>query len=148
MPGTALPICRFEIWPKSAERCLARLGCFQSRRTQEARELTLESGNAPEHRVRLESYERKFLSLDPSFDMGPTPLGDGVVDAQDLEVLMSYWGTKVHDPHFLAHWMLDETDGDVAYNSAAENDAAPPVPGSLKCVASPRKSRSWSRSFP
>jgi len=25
VPGTALPICRFEIWPKSAERCLARL---------------------------------------------------------------------------------------------------------------------------
>jgi len=25
VPGTVLPICRFEIWPKSAERCLARL---------------------------------------------------------------------------------------------------------------------------
>jgi hypothetical protein len=60
---------------------------------------------------------------EPAFDMGPMPWGDGVVDAADLEVLMSYWGQPVYDPHFIAHWMLDETEGDVAYDSAAENDA-------------------------
>jgi hypothetical protein len=60
---------------------------------------------------------------EPAFDMGPTPLGDGVVDKADLEVLMSYWGQEVYDPHLLAHWMLDEIEGDVAYDSAAENDA-------------------------
>ena len=60
---------------------------------------------------------------EPYFDMGPTPLGDGVVDAQDLEVLMSYWGKEVYDPHFLAHWEMDETEGDVAYDSVGGYDA-------------------------
>jgi len=62
---------------------------------------------------------------EPSVDIGPMPWGDGVVDAADLEVLMSYWGQEVYvyDPHLLAHWKLDETEGDVAYDSAAENDA-------------------------
>jgi len=60
---------------------------------------------------------------EPSYDMGPMPWGDGIVDAADLEVLMSYWGQDLFDPHFIAHWKLDETEGDVAYDSAAENDA-------------------------
>ena len=56
-------------------------------------------------------------------DMGPMAWGDGVIDRADLEVLMSYWGREVYDPHLLAHWKLDETEGDVAYDSAAKNDA-------------------------
>jgi len=60
---------------------------------------------------------------EPSLDVGPMPWGDGVINAADLEVLMSYWGQKVHDPHLLAHWKLDETEGDLAYDSAAQNDA-------------------------
>jgi hypothetical protein len=38
-------------------------------------------------------------------------------------VLMSYWGQEMDDPHLLAHWKLDETEGNMAYDSAAENDA-------------------------
>jgi N-acetylneuraminic acid mutarotase len=60
---------------------------------------------------------------DPSLDIGPTPLGDGMIDAADLEVLMSHWGQEVDDPTLRACWKLDETDGDVAYDSAAVNDA-------------------------
>jgi len=60
---------------------------------------------------------------EPSVDIGPTPLGDGVVDAEDLKVLLSYWGQEPYDPHLIAHWKLDETEGDVAYDSAAQNDA-------------------------
>lgn len=60
---------------------------------------------------------------EPACDMAPSPLGDGVVDVADLEVLMSYYGQVLHDPHFIAHWELDETGGDVAYDSAGENDA-------------------------
>ena len=59
---------------------------------------------------------------EPSVDIGPTPLGDGVVDVADLEVLMSYWGQTFDDPHFIAHWKLDETEGMFAYDSAEEND--------------------------
>ena len=55
--------------------------------------------------------------------MGPMPWGDSVVDAADLEVLMSYWGQEFDDPHFIAHWKLDETEGDVAHDSVGQNDA-------------------------
>jgi hypothetical protein len=57
----------------------------------------------------------------PSVDMAPMPWGDGIVDAQDLEVLMSYWG---QDATFVAHWKLDETGGDIAYDSVNDNHAA------------------------
>jgi hypothetical protein len=60
---------------------------------------------------------------EPAYDMGPMPWGDGVIDQADLEVLMSYWGQEVYDPHLMAHWKLDETEGDVAYDSATDNDA-------------------------
>jgi len=56
-------------------------------------------------------------------DIAPTVWGDGIVDAQDLEVLMSYWDQELYDPNLIALWKLDETAGDVAYDSAAENDA-------------------------
>ncbi len=59
---------------------------------------------------------------DSSVDIAPAPFGDGVVDAADLEILMSYWGREVYDPTLLALWKLDESEGDVAYDSAAEND--------------------------
>jgi hypothetical protein len=55
------------------------------------------------------------------FDIGPTPFGDGVVDAADLEVLMRHWG---QDDSFIAHWKLDETGRDIAYDSVNENHAA------------------------
>ncbi len=59
---------------------------------------------------------------DPMYDIAPRPFGDGVVDIADLELLMSYWGQEMDDPHLLAHWMLDEIEGNVAYDSAAQND--------------------------
>jgi len=36
---------------------------------------------------------------------------------------MSYWAQEVHDPHLLAHWKLDESEGDIAYDSVTDNDA-------------------------
>ena len=60
---------------------------------------------------------------DHMVDIGPAPWGDGVVDAPDLEVLMSHWGQEIPSPFLVAHWKLDEAEGDVAYDSAGENDA-------------------------
>jgi len=60
---------------------------------------------------------------DPMVDIAPPPFGDGIVDALDLELLMSYWGQRVDDPTLVAHWALDEAEGDVAYDSAGVNDA-------------------------
>ncbi|MHC4535781.1 MAG: LamG domain-containing protein [Planctomycetota bacterium] len=59
----------------------------------------------------------------PMCDIAPAPFGDGVVNATDLELLMSYWGQPVDDPMLIAHWALDETEGDIAQDSAGTNDA-------------------------
>jgi N-acetylneuraminic acid mutarotase len=59
---------------------------------------------------------------DPIVDIAP-PLGDGFVDVLDLELLMSYWEQPIDDPTLVAHWALDETEGDIAYDSAGVNDA-------------------------
>jgi Tol biopolymer transport system component len=55
----------------------------------------------------------------PLCDIGPTPLGDGIVDVQDLIVLAEHLFEEVSDSTLIAHWKLDETEGDVAYDSAA-----------------------------
>jgi hypothetical protein len=53
-------------------------------------------------------------------DIGPMPWGNGIVDVQDLIVLAEHLFTH---PDAVVYWKLDETEGDVAYDSAAENDA-------------------------
>jgi len=58
---------------------------------------------------------------DPMCDIAPTLYGDGIVDTQDLELLMSHWGQPVEDPTLVAHWALDETEGDIARDCVAEN---------------------------
>jgi hypothetical protein len=59
---------------------------------------------------------------EPSVDMAPSPFGDGTVDRADLEALMAYWGQELYDPHFIAHWKLDETEGMSAADSIGDND--------------------------
>jgi len=56
-------------------------------------------------------------------DIGPMPWGDGIVDAQDLEVLMSHWQEEVLPVSLLAYWTLDETEGILAHDSMGDNDA-------------------------
>jgi hypothetical protein len=57
---------------------------------------------------------------EPAYDIAPVPFGDGIVDAQDLVVLSE--NLFVY-PGAVAHWMLDETEGDVAYDNVADHDA-------------------------
>ena len=47
-------------------------------------------------------------------DIGPTPWGDGIVDVQDLIILAEHLFTY---PGAVAYWKLDETEGDIAYDS-------------------------------
>jgi N-acetylneuraminic acid mutarotase len=61
---------------------------------------------------------------DPMVDIAPLPSGDGIIDVLDLELLMSYWRQPVDDPTLIAHWALDETEGDIAYDSSVVNDAS------------------------
>jgi hypothetical protein len=45
------------------------------------------------------------------------------VDVNDLVVLAQYIGQDIDDPTLMAHWALDETEGNTAYDSAGENHA-------------------------
>jgi len=55
-------------------------------------------------------------------DVAPAPFGDGFVDVQDLLVFSECVSKGVYDPTLVAHWALDETEGDIAYDSAGLND--------------------------
>jgi len=59
---------------------------------------------------------------EPLCDIGPTPLGDGIVDVQDLIILAEHLFEEVDDPTLMAHWALDEIEGDIASDSANDND--------------------------
>jgi hypothetical protein len=56
-------------------------------------------------------------------DIGPTPLGDGIVDTEDLKVLAEHLFEKLDDPTLVAHWTLDESEGTIAQDSTGNNDA-------------------------
>jgi N-acetylneuraminic acid mutarotase len=56
----------------------------------------------------------------PRYDVAPVPGGDGIVDVQDLILLSEH---LFEDYRMVAHWMLDETEGDIAFDNASENDA-------------------------
>ncbi len=55
-------------------------------------------------------------------DIGPTPLGDGIVDVEDLKVLAGHLFEEVNDLTLVAHWALDEVEGMFAADSAGDND--------------------------
>jgi N-acetylneuraminic acid mutarotase len=57
----------------------------------------------------------------PLCDIGPMPWGDGIVDVQDLIILADH---LFEGAGLVAHWALDETEGDIAYDSAGNLDAA------------------------
>jgi len=57
---------------------------------------------------------RSWLQAEPALDIAPPPNGDGVVGYQDLAGLAAHWMTS---PGLIAHWKLDETDGNTAPDS-------------------------------
>jgi hypothetical protein len=60
---------------------------------------------------------------EPLCDIGPMPWGDGIVDVQDLIVLAEHLFEEILPLELVAYWKLDETEGDIAADSARENDA-------------------------
>jgi len=61
-------------------------------------------------------------TYEPLCDIGPLPFGDGIVDVQDLIVLAEHLFEEVDDPTLVAHWAMDEIEGDRASDSANDND--------------------------
>jgi hypothetical protein len=56
-------------------------------------------------------------------DIGPMPWGDGLVDVQDLIVFSEHLFEDINDPTLIAHWALDETEGDAAKDSVSGESA-------------------------
>jgi 7,8-dihydropterin-6-yl-methyl-4-(beta-D-ribofuranosyl)aminobenzene 5'-phosphate synthase len=52
-------------------------------------------------------------------DIGPPLFGDGIVDFQDLPGLVEHWLLEIG---LVAHWRLDEAEGNIANDSAGDND--------------------------
>jgi acyl-CoA thioesterase-1 len=57
---------------------------------------------------------------EPMYDIAPPPYGDGLVDVEDLILLADH---LFEGAGLVAHWALDETEGDIAYDSAGNLDA-------------------------
>ena len=74
--------------------------------------------DAKEVLVMMEHWGENY----PLCDIGPTPLGDGIVDVQDLAVLTEY--IEPIDRTLIAHWALDERVGVIAKDSAGSDDDA------------------------
>jgi Tol biopolymer transport system component len=56
---------------------------------------------------------------EPLCDIGPMPWGDGIVDVEDLIVLAEH---LFEDYRVIAHWRLDEEQGNIAYDSTGRYD--------------------------
>jgi hypothetical protein len=59
---------------------------------------------------------------DLSADIAPPAKRDGIVDEQDLELMMQYLDTEIPEIGLISHWKLDETEGGIAYDSAGVED--------------------------
>jgi len=64
-----------------------------------------------------------WQTKEPSCDIAPGLFGDGIVDVQDLILLADHLFEDVNDPTLVAHWTLDDTEGDIAYDSTGTNFA-------------------------
>jgi N-acetylneuraminic acid mutarotase len=53
-------------------------------------------------------------------DIGPMPWGDGIIDVRDLIILAEQMYGYIQPA---AHWTLNETAGDTAYDKSGKNDA-------------------------
>jgi len=56
---------------------------------------------------------------EPSCDIAPLPNGDGIVDEKDLNLFAEHLLKELQP---VAHWMLDETEGEIAGDSFGNND--------------------------
>ena len=65
---------------------------------------------------KLAQYWRQDES---SVDIAPQPSGDNMVDFQDLAILVKYW---LKFPGLVAHWKMDEREGNTAYDSIGGNN--------------------------
>lgn len=54
---------------------------------------------------------------DPNIDLGPTSIGDGIVDIKDLTLLAENWLGQFLPDELKAYWKFDEASGSFAFDS-------------------------------
>jgi subtilisin family serine protease len=59
----------------------------------------------------------------PEGDIGPPPRPDGFVNVHDVILMGQYWMDEIPSTGLRAHWRLDETEGDVAYDCIGNHNA-------------------------
>ena len=59
---------------------------------------------------------------EPLYDIAPPPLGDGIVDVQDLILLSEHLFEEIFPLELVAYWKLDEAEGNIASDSAGGHD--------------------------
>jgi subtilisin family serine protease len=59
---------------------------------------------------------------DLSADIAPAAKRDGKVDGNDLALLRQYMGTVIPELGLIAHWKLDESEGDIAHDGINHRD--------------------------
>jgi len=80
------------------------------------------NGDGTVNEVEVQILLANWGKDEPLCDIGPTALGDGVVDMQDLAVLTQCATQDLIDPTLTACWTFDETEGAVAYDAAGTSD--------------------------
>ena len=66
--------------------------------------------------IMLDHWDENYILC----DIYPMPWGDSIIDVQDLFVLAEHmYGYR----RPIAHWTLDEAEGNIAYDKVGENDA-------------------------
>jgi len=112
---------RAEIWPHGIR---VNMGAYGG--TLQASRSLSDSGNiADVNRDAIVDSADMCMMVDhwhlyePYCDIAPVPFGDGIVDVQDLVILAE---NLFEDYRMIAHWKLDEAEGDIAYDSVANCD--------------------------
>jgi hypothetical protein len=81
-----------------------------------------------DYKVDLEDFSKlaqHWRQYEPSVDIIPVPNGDRVVDVKELLILAECWLKEVPEPPepgLAARWKLDEAEGNIANDSAGDND--------------------------
>lgn len=72
--------------------------------------------NFIDYALLVQHYDANDITPEPDnpFDVTPAPSGDGRVNMRDIAGTVQYW---LKSPLFVAHWKLDEAEGNIASNS-------------------------------
>ncbi len=69
------------------------------------------NGDGKVDAAETDKIEALWGQAESAYDVGPLPLGDGIIGAEDLAVLNEYIGKDIVESSLIAHWPMDEAQG-------------------------------------